>query len=56
VAVSEILRRRGEFAEGIAIPFDSFDKYRLVSDKAWLVSQCRTLGLPVPRSPVDRLR
>jgi len=50
VAVSEILKRRGEFAEGIAIPFDGFDKYSLVSDKAWLVSQCRTLGLPVPRS------
>lgn len=50
VTVSEVLRRRGEFAEGITIPFDGFDKYRLVSDKAWLVSQCRTLGLPVPRS------
>lgn len=50
VTVSEILRRRGEFAEGTTIPFDGFDKYRLVSDKAWLVSQCRTLGLPVPRS------
>jgi predicted ATP-grasp superfamily ATP-dependent carboligase len=50
VTVSEILRRREEFAEGITIPFDGFDKYRLVSDKAWLVSQCRTLGLPVPRS------
>jgi predicted ATP-grasp superfamily ATP-dependent carboligase len=50
VTVSEILRRRGEIAEGIAIPFDGFDKYSLVSDKAWLVSQCRTLGLPVPRT------
>jgi predicted ATP-grasp superfamily ATP-dependent carboligase len=50
VTVSEILRRRAEFAEGITIPFDGFDKYSLVSDKAWLVSQCRTLGLPVPRT------
>ena len=50
VTVSEILGRRGEFAEGIVIPFDGFEKYRLLSDKAWLVSQCRTLGLPMPRS------
>lgn len=53
VTTSEILRRRGEFPEEIAIPFDSFDKFRLLSDKAWLVSQCRTLGISMPRTIVS---
>ena len=48
VTVSEILRKRGEFAEGIAIPFEDFGKFRLVSDKARLIAFCRTLEIPVP--------
>ena len=50
VTVGEILRRRGEFAEGVCIPYDEFDKYNLVSNKEWVVSQCLKLGLPVPGS------
>lgn len=50
VTLSEILRRREELGEGIAVPFDGFEKYRLVSDKSWLFSQCRTLGIPTPRT------
>jgi predicted ATP-grasp superfamily ATP-dependent carboligase len=48
VTISEILRRRGEFAEGIGIPFEAFDKFRLVSDKARIIAICRTLVIPVP--------
>jgi predicted ATP-grasp superfamily ATP-dependent carboligase/protein-tyrosine-phosphatase len=50
VTMSEILSRKDEFGDGVAIPFDDFRKYRLVSDKGKLVSLCRTLGLPVPRT------
>lgn len=50
VTLGEVLGRREEFGEGIAIPFDDFEKYSLVSNKAWLVSQCRMLGLPIPRT------
>lgn len=50
VTLGEVLRRREDFGEGIAVPFDGFEKYRLVSDKSWLVSQCRRLDLPTPRT------
>jgi len=50
VTVGEILRRRGEFGESIRIPYDELEKYNLVSNKEWVVSQCRKLGLPVPKS------
>jgi len=50
VTVGEILRRRGEFNEKIRIPYGEFEKYNLVSNKEWVVSQCRKLELPVPKS------
>jgi len=50
VTIGEVLRRKGEFEESIRIPYDELEKYSLVSNKEWVVSQCRKLGLPVPRS------
>jgi predicted ATP-grasp superfamily ATP-dependent carboligase len=48
VTVSEILRRREEFGEVVLIPFDEFEKYSLVSDKARLHALCKSLEIPVP--------
>jgi predicted ATP-grasp superfamily ATP-dependent carboligase len=48
VTLGEILGRREEFAEGIAIPFEDFGKFRLVSDKVRLTASCRKMEIPVP--------
>ena len=50
VTVGEILRRRGEFDKKICIPYDEFEKYSFVSNKEWVASQCKKLGIPIPGS------
>lgn len=53
VTVAEVLRRRSDFGEGITIPYDEYDKYRLLSDKTTLFRMSRELEIPSPRTLIS---
>jgi predicted ATP-grasp superfamily ATP-dependent carboligase len=53
VTLTEILRRRTDFGNGITIPFDEYDKYILLSDKTTLFRLSKELGTPSPRTIIS---
>ena len=48
VTLSEVLMHREELPAGTALPYDAFEKYSELSDKANLVRIARELNVPVP--------
>jgi predicted ATP-grasp superfamily ATP-dependent carboligase len=50
VTVGEILRRKEAFDKCVILPFEDYDKYLQVTDKARLFTLAKILGVPVPKT------
>ncbi|MBE0568162.1 MAG: ATP-grasp domain-containing protein [Deltaproteobacteria bacterium] len=48
ITMTEILSHREEMPKGTSLPFDNFERYMAISDKANLVRIARELKVPIP--------
>jgi predicted ATP-grasp superfamily ATP-dependent carboligase len=53
VSLSEILQKRNEFGQNIAIPFVDYETFHMASDKSQLVKLAQELDIPIPKTLVS---